>query len=787
VDTMRSRAAATVRTVWSATALLLSLAAVLGVLAGAQIVPPAELVAGIALTGLAAAAIGRHQRHVWLPGLLLVGLALGLWRFEVGRPPAGTAGLPLYVGRDVTLVGTVAAEPTPLDRGENVRVAVETLAAGGITRRVSGLVLVHLGGLTGLAYGDRISLSGALASPPDLPGASPGSYRAYLAAQGIYAVLNYPRLRHLGTGAGNPLLALAIALRLLLEGGIRHILPGSESALLLGILLGTRTRALGALTPPFIATGMIHVVAISGLKVSIVAGTTDRLARRLVGRRVALPVTLAVLLLYVLVTGATPAGLRSAVMWTLALLALRFGRRSDAVTSLALAAALLALVSPRILWDLGFQLSLAGTAAIVLLEPGIERRLGRVPLVAREAMAVTLAAQAGTLPLLISGFGQVSLVAPLANALLLPLLSPIMVLGLPAALAGALAPPLGTLLGLVVYPLLATMIVGVQALAWPPFAALPAGPWPVPMVAGYYALLGLAAWGPLRATGGVSRTHLSVRPLPAAVATGALLLATVAWQAPPPLYRLSVLDLGGGQALLVTTPGGHTLLIDGGDAPSLLAAALGARLPFWRTHLDAVLLSDVDLAHIGGLRGLTARYTLDRALDPGAVYPSATYALWRAELRDAGVPERKLRTGARYRLDGACSLDVLLPAALNPEAPVAPVALRLMLGRFSLLLLNRAALAAAPADLLADGARGATALVLPAGADDPSVYGALVRLLRPQLVVLPSIDDAREDPTADLVALHAAHALGARVWQGGDGASLRITTDGARYRAQGSH
>jgi competence protein ComEC len=763
------------------------LAAVLGVLAGALIAPPAGLVAGIALTGLAAVAIGRRRRHVWLPSLLLLALALGRWRFEATRPPSGAAGLPFYVGRDVTLVGTVAAEPEPLDRGENVRVAVETLTAGGITRRVSELVLVHVGGFSILAYGDRISLAGTLAAPSDLPGASPGSYRAYLAAQGIDAVLNYPRLQRLGAGAGNPLLALAMALRQLLEGGIRRILPGPEAALLLGILLGTRTRALGALTAPFIRTGMIHVVAISGLKVSIVAGTADRLARRLVGRRVALPVTLAVLLLYVVVTGATPAGLRAAVMWTLALLALGFGRRSDAITSLALAAALLALVSPRILWDLGFQLSLAGTAAIVLLEPGIERRLGRVPPVAREAMAVTLAAQAGTLPLLISGFGQVSLVAPLANALLLPLLSPIMVLGLPVALAGALAPPLGALLGLVVYPLLAAMIVGVQALAWPPFAALPASPWPLPMVASYYALLGLAAWGSVRATGSVSRTHLSVRPLPAAVGLGALLLATVAWQAPPPLYTLSVLNLGVGRALLVTTPGGHTLLIDGGDAPSLLAAALGAHLPFWRAHLDAVMLSDIAPAHVGGLRGLTARYTLDRALDPGAVYPLATYALWRAELRDAGVPERKLRTGARYRLDAACSLDVLLPNGLTPEAPAAPVALRLMLGRFSLLLLNRAALAAAPANLLADGARGATALVLPAGADDPSVYAALVRLFRPRLVVLPSTDDAHEDLSADTVALRAAHALGARVWQGGDGASLEITTDGARYRLQGSH
>src|SRR5437764_5810682 len=81
---------------------------------------------------------------------------------------------------------------------------------------------------------------------------------------------------------------------------------------------------------------------------------------------------------------------------------------------------------------------------------------------------------------------------------------------------------------------------------------------------------------------------------------------------------------------------------------------------------------------------------------------------------------------ARYRLDGICSLDVLLPAALNPEAPTAPVALRLGLGRFSLLLLTRAALDADPADLLADGVRGDTALVLPAGAGDPSSFRSAV-------------------------------------------------------------
>ncbi len=779
-----SRAASTAATVWSATILLLSLAAVLGVLDGTLLNAPAAALAAIMACGFIAALAGRHRRRVWLPALLLAALALGLWRYEATRPPSGPAGLPYYAGREVTLVGTVAAEPEPLDRGENLRLQTATLTTGGVTHRVGGLVLVHLPVLTAYAYGDRLSIAGLLERPPDLPGSSTGSYRAYLASQGVYAVMNYPRVQRLATGGGNPLLVLVVALRQLLEGGIRRVLPGPEAALLTGILLGTRTRALGALTALFVATGMIHVVAISGLKVSVVTGTVERMARRLWGPRRALFPALGVLTLYVLLTGMTPAGLRAALMWALALLAVRFGRRSDLVTSLALAAAVLALVSPRILWDVGFQLSVGGTAAIGLLEPRIERRLARFPPVVRETLAVTLAAQIGTLPLQVSGFGQLSLVAPLANALLLPLLGPIIALGAPLAGAGALLPPVGTLLGWLVYPFLALMEAVVRLLAGLPLASVPLGAWPLLPVAAYYALVALTAWWPRAGVDALGLPHVPVRPLWAGLGAVALLLATVGWQAPRPVYTLSVLDVGAGQALLLTTPAGRAVLVDGGDTPARLDAALGDRLPFWRSRLDAVVSSDLDVAHVGGLRGLTAHYTVGRALDPGAFFPTATYAQWRAELRGAGAAESKLRTGARYHIDRGAYLDVLLPFALNPNESQTPVALRLVVGRFSLLVLNRFALDAEPTALVADGARRDTMLVLPAGAA-PSSYPALIRLLHPRLVVLPSTDDARDDRATDHGMLRAAHTLGARVWQGGDSASLRVLTDGSRYTLQG--
>jgi len=782
------------RLFWMSTALLLALAVIAGVLLGGSGFSLPSLTLAVAIAAaLFTAVVARGHRVVWLSCALLAALALGLWRDEATLPPTGAAGLAYYSGRDVTIVGTVTGEPEVLDLGETIRVAVESLTLdNGAARRVSGTVLAHLGALTPLSYGDRLSLGGTLAPPPILPGGSGGAYRAYLAAQGIVTVMDYPRLQRLGSGNGAPLLALAIALRSFMERGIQHVLPAPENALLLGILLGTRTRALGALTAPFVATGMIHVVAVDGLKVSIFVGTVYRLSRRALGARSAPLPALAALLLYVLLTGATPAGLRSALMWTLALAATHVGRRSDGATSLALAAALLALVTPRILWDLGFQLSLSGTAAIVLLTPGIERRLARLPAAVREVTAVSLAAQAGTVPLVAAGFAQVSLVAPLANALLLPLLGPIIVLGAPAALAGALVPSLGALPGLLVYPFLALMAVAVQALARLPLAAFPSATWPLAIVGGYYLLLGLSTRGLLRAEGSLPRDRFVdgprlvwLRPVVALGAAVALLVATVAWQAPRGRYVLAALPLGASQGLLLTTPGGSTALIDAGDTPSALNAALGSRLPFWRTRLDMMALSGVDRAHVGGLRDLLARYTIGRALDPGAVYPAADYVRWRSALRTGGVAESKLRAGARYALDRDAHLNALLPRGLDPDAPDTPVALRLVFGRLSALLLNRAALAypgLAPA-LQAGGVRHDTVLVLSgaAGTADPRDIAALVRLLRPRVVVLPPPADPHDDPTADALVARAARLMGAQVWRTTGQTRLDITTDGSRY------
>src|SRR5205085_4239921 len=126
--------------------------------------------------------------------------------------------------------------------------------------------------------------------------------------------------------------------------------------------------------------------------------------------------------MYALVGGATPAAVRASVMGGLAIAGASFGRPSSVWNSFAVTAAGMLGWKPELAWDVGFQLSFAGTAAIVLLTPAIASRVAFLPLVLREPFAVTCAAQVGTLPMMATDFHVVSPVAPVANALTLPVL-----------------------------------------------------------------------------------------------------------------------------------------------------------------------------------------------------------------------------------------------------------------------------------------------------------------------------------------------------------------------------
>jgi competence protein ComEC len=442
-------------------------------------------------------------------------------------------------------------------------------------------------------------------------------------------------------------------LRTRYQEALTELLPPPHAALLMGVVLGIRSGIPPRLEQDLIATGLVHLLVLSGLKVAVFARLTTAFLRPLLGRAAIFP-ALGLIALYALVGGATPAAVRAASMGGLAILAGHLGRPAHIWTSLAAVGAAMLAWRPELVWDVGFQLSFVGTAAIVLLTPALEGRLHWMPGWFREPFAVTCAAQIGTVPLMATDFHLLSPIAPLANAAVLPTLPVLVGAGLLIAPLAAV-PEIGRLLALPVVGLLAYLEQVATLLARVPGAAFGVARLPAGAGAAYYAgLAGAVAW--LHGGRRLRRAGL------AGALIGPLLIGSLelaAWTRAGP--TVTVLAVGEGQAVLFNGPEG-SILIDGGPSPTRLADELGQRLAPWSGRLAGLAVTGAGLGHVGGLAGFDRE--VGQVMLPAAALPGSAWRSVALAAAARGARLRLLAAGERFWLAGL-EFNVLAPADVS--------------------------------------------------------------------------------------------------------------------------
>ena len=214
-----------------------------------------------------------------------------------------------------------------------------------------------------------------------------------------------------------------------LEEWILRALPAPHSSLLVGILLGVKNQLPQEFTQNLRKTGTIHIVVASGYNLSVIAGLLMALLLRIASRRKAALLAILGIWVYAMMVGLEAPIVRAAIMTSLAFLAQILGREKDASLGLLLAAMVMLLISPLILFDIGFQLSFMATAGILLISPRLTGKAFELPLVGQD-LKTTLAAQLAVLPILLANFGECNWLSPFINALILPVVPLIMFLGL---------------------------------------------------------------------------------------------------------------------------------------------------------------------------------------------------------------------------------------------------------------------------------------------------------------------------------------------------------------------
>ncbi len=535
--------------------------------------------------------------------------------------------------------------------------------------------------------GMRVSVSGGVRPPPD------GPYGEYLGRTGVMGTLR-SRTLEIGVTPTDPLVALE-RLRRGAGEGLAAAIPEPAAGLAAGIVVGLRDQVDRAVAADFTTVGASHIVAISGWNIAIVAASVASLAGGLARRRRAV-LTLVSIVVYVLFAGASASVVRAAAMAGVVLLARESGRAGRAAAALGWAAVLLILADPRIAADAGFQLSALATGGILAWASPLSawlsaRSAGRAPGWLVECLAVSLAAQAATLPVVLLAFGRLSVVSPVVNLIVVPLVAPAMAAAGIALIGGIVATAGGpllvaTLAGLPAWFLLSVIIAVIRAGAQLPFASVALEPpWnavgaitsaAVPVVALHArrwqatlrardraasATRAAMASGPRAAAAAPSAAPRHARLIAIALAASLVAVGLAAVHRPDGIARITVLDVGQGDAILIEGGRGGRLLVDGGPDPDRLLVELDARLPPWDRRIDAVILTHPHEDHVAGLPLILDRYRVGQVFEPGMRGPGPGYGAWAEILARDDAPGRgRLATGDRLAVDDV-ALDVLWP------------------------------------------------------------------------------------------------------------------------------
>lgn len=605
--------------------------------------------------------------------------------------------------------------------------------------------------------------------------------RAWLARQGIHVVLRGSAWRQVGSRDG--IAGVGDRLRDRIEHAVGRGSDGVRRALVLGVVLGEDEGLPERVRQDFRASGLAHLLAVSGQNVAFIAlgvfglGWLLRLSR--VVREL---LTVGAIAAYVLAVGWQPSVIRAGVAGALASLAWLAARPRDRWHFLALGALVLLVWAPTSLFEPGFQLSFVAVAGIFVGVPRARERLEGYPIPrgAIDVLSVAIVCGLVTAPIVLLHFGQAPVYTVFANVAAFPAVPAVLGFGLLAAAADPLVPEAATALA---------WLAGLAA-AWLELVARVVASLPGAQLSARTALVGtlvvVIGW----AGGRHLRPRLDARSRPIALAcAGVLVLVLAGWwsvrgtptRVQPAGLRVTFLDVGQGDSVLLETPSARVLVDQGPPEANVAGQLVGMGI----RSLSAVVLTHPQRDHVGGAAEVIRQLRVGTVLDPelAATGPDREEAISAAKAR--GVPIRLVRAGSEFRASGLV-LRVLWPPdpGLPAEDPnLNAVVIVASYGETDIFLP-----ADAESEVTARLRLGAFEVLKVAhhGSADPGLDEEL-RVLRPQIAVISAgrNNDYGHPRAETLAALTAVPDLAlyrtdedGRVVVESDGRRLRVRTEG---------
>lgn len=397
---------------------------------------PQLLMLGFLIFGILLISVFWRNKKLVVIGFSVLFLVLGIWKHQQIEFSTDNNQLRKLNDKEetITLIGVISKEPDIREYNQKLVVNIEEL---------KGKILLTVKKYQDHQYGDELKITGILKTPPEF---EDFNYKDYLLKDGIYSVMDYPAIELIGKDQGNLILALILQFKNRLREVIYRNLSPPQGPILAALLLGDKRQISSAWNEKLNASGVRHITAVSGMHVAIL---TSILMSFLLGlglwRQQAFYFSLILIVFFIILTGLQSSAVRAGIMGGGFLISQYLGRMNNSSRTLVFAAALMSFQNPLLLkLDVGFQLSFLAMAGIIYLTPFFQDLFRKLPdrFSFRNILSMTVAAQIFTLPILLYDFGYFSLIAPLTNILILPVLSYIMGLGFVFVLGGTVFQPL---------------------------------------------------------------------------------------------------------------------------------------------------------------------------------------------------------------------------------------------------------------------------------------------------------------------------------------------------------
>ena len=521
-------------------------------------------------------------------------------------------------GQQETITGTLQAEPSVRkDEKDILHIRYELSAQSAKGEKVSGGYYLYSRqkDYPQVQIGDKITASGKIRRITSYN--NPGRIDTVSQAkqQGIYAFMTSDSAVKIEEQPDEMLLLKKVAkLRADIKASMEKVMPKADAAAVFAMLFGGYADIDPELLESFTATGIVHILSVSGSHITLLAGSIIAIGQLIRLKKWAVFFILtSIIIIYSIFSGFVPPVIRSAAMGILSYAALTFNRESQSRYLLAVVAVVMLIVSPGLIFNISFQLSFAATAGLLYAAPFFREMLHFLPKFLSLPLSITLGAQLFCLPFLSWYFHSLSLSSLIANIAAVPIIDAIIILALAAVIINIFLPFVSS----VVF-VLCSLMLGFTSEITKFLSLLPASTVYLPYMTLigsilYYILLVIILNKTYR---NYCYKQIKAYWLVFTVLSCLLITGTAYSMMKPQDLAVHFIDVGQGDAALIITPHKKSIMIDtGGTRDNAYDIGKRVDVPYLQhygvTRLNYIFLSHSDADHAAGVSGIASKLPTD--------------------------------------------------------------------------------------------------------------------------------------------------------------------------------